>query len=227
MLKYGFRVKKLSTYFNLVEEFIIYIIRCVVAAPTVFATCRDLACTVTMGKISMDLVASTIDHLKQSSIEISYQRRHADKMFKSHLQQEIVVLLFYDIFSNIAACLMGAGFLLNIALNYVTIKLHHVVPMPMYLWFPTVSVLIPILIGILLPMMINVYENSKEAQNEWKWHSSKSSDLKYLQRRLKGTRPLRMQAGIGGYNLYFFKQSTKVTFYTAIIDYTINALLSS
>lgn len=143
------------------------------------------------------------------------------------MQQEIVVLLFYDIFSNIAAVLMGAGFLLNISFNYVTLKLYHVVPMPMYLWFPTVSVLIPILIAILLPMMINVYEGSVQVQNLWGWHSGKSRDLKYLRRRLLGARPLRMTTGIGGVNFYFFKQSTKVTFYSAIIDYTINALLSS
>lgn len=218
-------VEPLSVYLPPWGVFIIYIIRCIIISPAVFMTCQDIARTVIMGKIAMDLVANTSSRLKASCKEIAWQRRYVDNLLQIRMQLEIVLLLFYDIFSNTGTVLMG--FLTTTAFNYVSLRLHHVIPMPMYLWFPSVSIMLPVVINVLLLMMINVYEGSVKVQNGWLREARNSRDLKYLTKRLEGVRPLRIFVGVGGINFYFFKQSTKVTFYSAIIDCTINALLST
>jgi hypothetical protein len=81
----------------------------------------------------------------------------------------------------------------------------------------------------LVPIVVNIYENGNDLCIKWGQnciHHGSISEMKYLKRRLKGIRVVRVYGGILGYNLYVMNNSLKAAFLFEIINYTINALLS-
>jgi hypothetical protein len=55
---------------------------------------------------------------------------------------------------------------------------------------------------------------------------SNPANRKYVVRRLKALRTLYFPVGIAGFNGFYIVRDTKISFYTNIIDNTINAVLS-
>ncbi len=81
----------------------------------------------------------------------------------------------------------------------------------------------------LVPIIVNIYENGNDLYMKWGQnciHHGSFSEMKYLKRRLKAIRVIRVYGGILGYNLYVMNNSLKSAFLFEIINYTINALLS-
>lgn len=68
----------------------------------------------------------------------------------------------------ITAALMAFGQSLIVVCNIATIKMWSVIPLPLYLIFPTLSVVIPIIVLILLPRASHCYERSMEQLKGWR-----------------------------------------------------------
>lgn len=130
-------------------------------------------------------------------------------------------------FETIVASVMLLGLLVCVTCNYVTIKMRHVMPMPFYLYFPSVSVLTPILIRILLPMGVTVFEGGNVIRGKvWKSLLGLSSEKKYFKKKVRGVGEIAFYASFFQYRLYRLQKSTKGTFYSVLIGHTITALLS-
>ncbi|OXA37884.1 hypothetical protein Fcan01_27329 [Folsomia candida] len=149
------------------------------------------------------------------------------RVLRNHAILQIILQSIENAVSALIAIIMLAGFLLSILFNFTTIKMYHVIPMPLYLFFPAVGILIPMIIQVMLPMLIEVYEGEVLLHRRWRcalW--LRHGNIKYLKRRLTGVKVLRMYAGIKCHLFYFVKKSTKATYYYAIWSYTISAMLS-
>ncbi|OXA53335.1 hypothetical protein Fcan01_11614, partial [Folsomia candida] len=113
----------------------------------------------------------------------------------NHAILQIVLQSIENAVSSLIAIIMLAGFLLSILFNFTTIKMYHVTPMPLYLFFPAVGILIPMIIQVMLPMLIDVYEGEVVLHRRWRcalW--LRRGNIKYLKRRLTGVKVLRMYA---------------------------------
>ncbi|OXA53953.1 hypothetical protein Fcan01_10159 [Folsomia candida] len=66
-----------------------------------------------------------------------------------------------------AAVIMFAGLVLSIAFNYITLKMWHVIQMPLYLFFPGGSLIIAGVIWVFLPMVISVFESDWVTHAKW------------------------------------------------------------
>jgi hypothetical protein len=140
---------------------------------------------------------------------------------------EIIILAMYGHIGFSIAGSMLTAFILSVVFNFATSKMHHIIPMPLYLYAPSVSILIPITIHFMLKMGIDVHTISHEmVAKKWGRVICIRGNKKYVRRRIKATRVLRFHGGFLGFKVYDLTKSTKPAYYEAILIYTINALLS-
>jgi hypothetical protein len=125
---------------------------------------------------------------------------------------------------------MSGIFIVDVVCNFGTLKLYNIIPMPFYLFFPSVSILISVLCPIMMPMVVNIYENVNTLNVKWRQNCIHKDcsvfEMKYLKRKIKSIKVIRVCGGILEYTLYEMNNSTKARFLFEMINYTINAILS-
>lgn len=84
------------------------------------------------------------------------------KIFSANDILNIVLQNLYKTISTAAAIVMFAGFVVCVTFNFVTIKMSQIIPMPIFLVFPSVSVGIQIILNVMMPIMINVCVGGEE-----------------------------------------------------------------
>lgn len=101
--------------------------------------------------------------------------------------------------------------------------------MPLFAFYPMGAVLVSVVIAVVLPIVIEVYESSKPLGEKWELQlasSVKMEEVKWIRKRIRSIRPLKVFAGLFGTNFFFLEMATKGSYYASIVDYTISALLS-
>jgi hypothetical protein len=194
----------------------------------VHTTCRICSLVLSFTAFSTHLGLATIHllHIDSRSIaSLSYVR--LNKYFAKNYGIQLIILIASDIIGGVVVGLMLIGFVVGVALNFVSLKMYHAIPMPFYLYFPSVAILILITTEILLKMAVDININSKKmVRRKWKQVVVNQHDRKYVGRKIRATRVLRLDGWLLGYKIYECTQSTRVSYYEAILIYTINALLS-
>lgn len=138
--------------------------------------------------------------------------------------------LWYTVFAGIGEfcilCEMFIGQLVGIFCNFGSLKLYGKLPITIYIYMPMLSVFIPFLVDQLLPLAARLFENSCDIVKN-KFVSYSLTDRKLcLVRQLESLRPLAMFAGVGDYRFFKIEKSTRASYYSIYVDYTVNALLS-
>ncbi|OXA48091.1 hypothetical protein Fcan01_17340 [Folsomia candida] len=175
-----------------------------------------------LGLTILSILASSTNNVNMMGVG----RRAIDKYLEGYYTGQIILEIGADFVYPGISIVMFLGFWFSVSLNFMTMKTYGIVPMPFYAFFPTGSLLTGVLISFMLPMLVDVYENSGEMYAKWKHLAGRCPDKKYLKRKLRATRVVRIYGGINGYNFYVCKKSTKLTYYGWILSYTISALLS-
>lgn len=177
--------------------------------------------------IVVHIVLGILSHLRESRLRISMSRVKSMQCLRKYYYLQIILQTMYDLSAPVIAALMTIGLLLSVTFNFLCVKMRSVLPMPYYLVCFVAAGIILVLIQILLPLAINVYEDSEALMQIWKVALRYSCDRKYLRRRLRACKAVRFYAGLFKYNFFYISLSTKSTFWYAIVDYTITALLST
>jgi hypothetical protein len=123
--------------------------------------------------------------------------------------------------------LLFVGTALSVIANFTTIRAFQIFPWYLYVFCPSLSILILLIIQLLLPFGINCHENSEAMLRQWKSNPIYAKG-KYLRRKLKSLRSLRWYAGLTGFyecNFFLIQDSFKTAYYAVILDYTINLIL--
>jgi hypothetical protein len=123
---------------------------------------------------------------------------------------------------------MGGGIVGEMLTIYGSIRFYSSFPTHTYIFFPTVAVVIFICIYIALPDAIKVYEDTLTFIQRSEFETSRKMirNKGYLSLKLRSFRPCKFVAGVGNYQFYFIKRSTKTTYFCIIINDTINLLLT-
>lgn len=104
--------------------------------------------------------------------------------------------------------------------------MHDTVPMPLYLVGPSLAVTTLISIKVILPLGINVYEVANLVKQGYQKNLHLSGDIRHMKRRERAIRVLRLYGGLGQFDMYPLKRSTKSTYFNNILNYTINICLA-
>jgi hypothetical protein len=190
-------------------------------------------CRTTCGMLLAIIIAVKI--IQQVSIDLRVMVQKQYYRFSQYINvyNGLIIILqqIIDFISPAIAGLMTAGFGFCVSSNFATLKVRpDTFPFPFFYIFPLLAICTPILINIALPEAILCHELTDSLLVKWRssvysmW--SNPANRKYVVRRLKALRTLDFPVGIAGFNGFYIVRDTKISFYTNIIDNTINAVLS-
>lgn len=124
-----------------------------------------------------------------------------------------------------AFVLMGFGLLLSSTLNFATIRfINSDLNFGIYALFNFLSAGVMTIIIALLPKAIGIHEDTKKTLK--KWEREIGAKDAQLRKRIQATKALTVYAGFGGYYLFCFDKTVLSTYIMAIVEYTINLLMS-
>jgi hypothetical protein len=112
------------------------------------------------------------------------------------------------------------GFILDVALNFAVLALYGRIPLVLYIYACLVAVIVPTIIVSELPQAGKSYESSVDVLHHWKAGMVSRKTLKF--KRVRAYRAVGYTMG----GFFTFKQGTTSTFAQAVMDYTINSVLS-
>jgi hypothetical protein len=112
------------------------------------------------------------------------------------------------------------GFILDVALNFAVVALYGRIPLVLYIYACLVAVIVPTIIVSELPQAGKSYESSVDVLHHWKAGMVSRKTLKF--KRVRAYRAVGYTMG----GFFTFKQGTTSTFAQAVMDYTINSVLS-
>lgn len=148
------------------------------------------------------------------------------KYFSAYAGIQIALQVAPAAFGGFLLALMAFGLLIGIMCNFVTLKMQMLIPAPFYYVFPTLSILVVVIIRVMLPMMISVYEVAKELHFGWERSLGVARNVTYLRRKVRSIRTVRLEGELFHFKFYKLQRSTMPLFSAALVNYTITALLS-
>lgn len=200
-------------------------------ATIILACClivRVLLLLICFPTLSAYLMFSCISYLARKADIIGFGgRAQVTQYLLKYSSCEIILGLLQQFSSPCVSIFMFYGFILTILYSFISLKMYHIVPMPLFLFFPTLAVFVPVIIQIMLPGLITIYEDSTSLREKWGGVLHLRQDLRgVVRRQIRGKRSLSVYAGVAEHNFFKCKRSTMVTYYEAIVGYVITALMS-
>lgn len=195
------------------------------------ATCYEMArlfswliCFMTL---ALHLLISCVTFLQNKSIRLTIWGRIAiDQYFVGFRALEITVISSSHFTTPMVALVMLIGIIGTVQCNFVALKMHRVIHLPLYLVFPTFGVLLPIIAMIMMPLMIAIFERTKELRRRWQYLLLLCKLKGYVLRKIRATRHIGIYGGLMHNNFYICKKSTQTTYLSVMVYYTITALIS-
>jgi len=119
-----------------------------------------------------------------------------------------------------SGCVMSTGIAFGVLGNYSVIKLYGEMPMIVYMYSVLVAVMVPLVMGALMPLAAIAYESTEVLLHSWRSVAQKRRSAR--SKTLRALKP--MGFNIGGF--FTFKRETIASVFEQLIDYTVNAILS-
>ncbi|OXA47368.1 Uncharacterized protein YsdA, partial [Folsomia candida] len=141
----------------------------------IFQVSRHLPILISSLSLFITILLDAIYKLELRAVLI---RSTADLQIRKHRELALILQLVGGVVAPATAIMMGLGLLMSVVYNFVTIRLYSVIPMPLYLYFPSVSVLIPVIIEALLPFGIRLNEKAVQLRNKWDRELERCGDRK-------------------------------------------------
>lgn len=162
--------------------------------------CRLFSTVICLATFSAHLVLAGISTVGEMTTEDIKQLATHSAIVK-YEACHIAITATRNYTANMGLIVMFCRMALCTVCNFISLKMYSTIEMPLFLYFPTVSVLTPILIRLMLPMLVDVYENSVKLRAGWnKMLGDEGGDKKYVKKRLKAIQPLKVYGAVGSTN---------------------------
>jgi hypothetical protein len=112
------------------------------------------------------------------------------------------------------------GFAVDVAANYMILKMYEEFPIYLYVFACLLGVVVPTVIALELPKAGKSYDAACELLHGWKAKCRSRRSLRY--KRVMSFRPVGWTMG----GFFTFKNGTVTIFFGALMDFTINSILS-
>ncbi|OXA63519.1 hypothetical protein Fcan01_00136 [Folsomia candida] len=188
--------------------------------------------------ITLEIYGKILREFYQLREKITWERGNV-RLRTLYIALSFGIELFAGFQGPTTAALMAIRESLIVICSIATIRMWRVIPMPLYLIFPTISLVIPILALNLLPKAAHCYDRSVKLLQTWR--NVASLDDGILRRRLRGRgtlgsrahkrataalRPIKIYATVLGTRLFMAKKSTKGSFLYSCLDATMSGLVT-
>jgi len=138
----------------------------------------------------------------------------------------IIFAIMNSLLEFLVVLLLGSGIFLSVTVNFGAIKLVGIIPLPIYVIILEFAIVTPFVIITCMSYAIHTYELTNKLLQKLKTIPMNRYARRYLLRKLHSLQPIAFCAGVNGFRLFKVKNSTRFTYFSAIINYTITALLS-
>jgi len=154
------------------------------------------------------------------------QQLEISKIFRvAHDYNVLQILLEHlQLQENVVFVLMGTGLFIISAGNFCLIVYYDKWPILLYLSTLSVITITYVTVIILMPVVIQTHSMSNSFLHDIK--SICRATKNYEFKRIKNLRPVYTFVSLGSYRMFYFKRSTKSTYYMTIMTCTVNFLLS-
>lgn len=109
--------------------------------------------------------------------------------------------------------------------NYLTLKMYNSVPINIYVFAPTLTILLVIVLNISLRYAYQMSDMTENLVKVW-GHVGARGGNKWVARRAKGMTPVRVYAGVWGYNLFQLDKDYMSQFNADVVDGTFAMLIA-
>ncbi|OXA48021.1 hypothetical protein Fcan01_17186 [Folsomia candida] len=220
---YFYVIQDLRIFLNLCfgQTLILHFFRLIILTVTIYEISRVFALLIL-------IFISTLAILARLNSALVQKFANTRQIFDSMRTMEFVTLnlqLFAPFQELGTFAVMSVGLVLFVIANFVTIALTRL-PFPVYIFFPSVSVITGAIINATIPLAQAVHENSIEMLRNWGLtRLNLGQDAKLLRRKIRSARSLRLNVGLADFRMFYFNQETKVRYFEAVITYTLTMLL--
>ncbi|OXA56432.1 hypothetical protein Fcan01_08884 [Folsomia candida] len=208
----------------------LYVLRVVILMINVFEMCRVMSLVILLFISVINLMKTIFSTLLHESERCFVSMGRVNGGITTHLQTQLAMNAFAPFQELGTFFLVLMGLVVFVVSNFVTIKLYDSMPFPVYAFFPSVSLVVAIIVSLTLPLAHGLLDASTDLKRRWGPSMVGEGDkleLKCGRRRLKGMRPYCMWAGFGGSKMFRFNKETKVQYFEQVISGTITLLLST
>jgi len=140
------------------------------------------------------------------------------KLITLHTELKLIETYVNQVGYILVPFLLFGGLGILVSMNFASIRMHTVIPMPYFLVIPFISIVLVLAIILLMPCASEIHEDS---HNFLKQMSDLCCQKPHLLRRIKAQQTFRRNIG----TLCIIKRSTVTTFMACTVDATIDVVL--
>ncbi|OXA55304.1 hypothetical protein Fcan01_08767 [Folsomia candida] len=134
--------------------------------------------------VAFHLIFSSITALTRSPLTLNMSR--VQKTLTQYTQLNLIMTLLYDSFATTIAVMMSTIWICCVLLNFATIKMYSYISMPFFALIPVSAIAAHLGVGVLMPILVEVYEGSQPIRARWELQLatfSKVGEVKWLTKR--------------------------------------------
>ncbi|OXA44966.1 hypothetical protein Fcan01_20309 [Folsomia candida] len=213
--------------FPLLAKFVIFFLRLTLIIPT-YQFCRMSCIIISFPVMAAYMALECILTLSKTGVYYMSSRNRVivDKYLRGYASLQLIFKISDEYLTPSVAVVMFTTMWLSVLFNFISLNMYGLIPHSVFPGFLGAALFVGGCVRLLLPLLVDLYEECLVLQAKWRCFLRGSRDKKYLKRKLRSLRSVAVYGGILGYNLYKCKRSTEMTFVGAIITYTISASLS-
>lgn len=156
-------------------------------------------------------------------------------LFKSRIhwigvynQLRIILKYVEGLKGGLECLLLTACFAVNVLSNWIALKMYNTLPLAIYLLFPLWATIIPIITSQTIPKSVELSVLSIKLLRNWRIQTG-DDDVRFkkiIRRKLKSLPSIRWNVQVNGYGFKALERSFKIDYFGAIVDYTVNCVMS-
>jgi hypothetical protein len=203
--------------------------RATVQLPLALAAARSGTFVMIISILLLKIQLYTISLMERRTSDVRNSFQNFQNLVKLY-QRLNIVMVDMEIFTTpVALAIMSGGLGMEIVSVFLVIRLQALfrISLPSYSCFVFFSFVIPIIAHMALPDAVQVFEGTDRIIRMWNLECCGIRENRgYCLRKIRSLRPCSLYAGGWNVRLYPIRRSTKMTYYSLMIDYVTNALIS-
>jgi hypothetical protein len=212
------------------------LLRTLLSFMAIFLAVRHLNTVLVTGFVFLLRVQACLDSFVSKSIDPFFHPNipawHWIKCIQSVFQYRVHYNFFafyaQEFLSNISTASMAVALAEGIILNFSSLRMSHLLPVPVAVVFVTLSLAIPVLSAVCFPFVPGVLESSDKVRRQWMLQATSFPPVKrrLFLREIRSLIPCTIKMSVGKYNFRILDHSVNIAYFRRYVEYTINACLS-
>lgn len=188
---------------------------------------RSLCFAILIGTLTGPLIINFCEHMDTTAFRVSsHLRSRTVKYFRDYDTLRICTTGIFKAFGAIIFFSLTTVFMLTVIANFISIRLRKEIPMSIYIYFPSMGLLGPITMQVILSFVVAINDKTNTILANCKLNIIRSNEMKYVRRRIRAMQPICIYGEMGGFKLFKCRRSTRAEYFSLMLNYTVTALMT-